>query len=321
MDFGLEGSLTRRITELGNNITCIDTGYIRPQLAACYLIEEHGYAGIVETGTAYSVPTILSVLELKNIPPDNVLFVMPTHVHLDHAGGAGQLMQEFPQASLVIHPRGARHMIDPEKLWQGTAAVYGEEAMHRMYRELVPVPESRVISAEDNLVLDLAGRALRFIDTPGHARHHYSLYDERSRGFFSGDTFGMAYQELMPADEAYIMPTTTPVQFDPPAWYSTLERYLQFDPERMYLTHYGMVENVKKLAVDLKRRIEAYVEIALSCQPGPGRTQLMESRIAELTYRELRELGCPLPAAACKALLSMDIALNVQGLEVWLDKQ
>ncbi len=321
MDFGLQGSVTRRITELPASITCIDTGYIRPQLAACYLIEDDGCAGIIETGTAYSVPMILSVLELKKIPLDRVLYVMPTHVHLDHAGGAGQLMQLLPNASLVVHPRGVRHMIDPRKLWNGTLEVYGEDAMHRMYDELLPVEEERIIRADDNLKLNLAGRSLHFIDTPGHARHHYSVYDERSNGFFTGDTFGMAYQELLPAEQAYIMPTTTPVQFDPVAWYSTLERYLEFKPERMFLTHYGMVENVKKLAVDLKQRIKAYVDIAEANRYSPSRSKVMESRIAELTFTELKAAGCPLPSAACKALLAMDIALNVQGLEVWLDSQ
>ncbi len=320
MDFGLVGSVTRRMIEFPGNITCIDTGYIRPQLAACYLIEEDGVAGIIETGTGFSLPMILAVLKLKEIPLENVQYVMPTHVHLDHAGGAGHLMQQFPNAQLVIHPRGVRHMIDPSKLWQGTLAVYGEEFMQRMYGELVPVDESRIVIANDELVLDLNGRPLLFIDTPGHARHHYSIFDELSKGFFTGDTFGMAYRELSSAQLPYIMPTTTPVQFDPDAWYQTLQRYLEYKPLRMFLTHYSMVEQVEKLAEDLQRRIEVYVEIAESYQDSDNRSQLMNARIAETTFAELRESNCLLPMAACKALLKMDFELNVQGLEVWLDR-
>ncbi len=321
MDFGLVGEVTRRITELPANITCIDTGYIRPQLAACYLIEQDGIAAIIETGTGNSLAGILAVLKYKQIPIENVHYVMPTHVHLDHAGGAGHLMQQLPNAQLVIHPRGARHMIDPGKLWQGALAVYGDQAMQRMYGELIPVEESRIVIAEDEKVLDLNGRPLLFIDTPGHARHHYSIYDERSKGFFTGDTFGMAYQELASAQLPYIMPTTTPVQFDPGAWYQTLQCYLGYQPERMFLTHYGMVEQVEKLAMDLRRRIEVYVQIAESCQDSDNRSELMQAKIAETTFAELRDLNCPLPMAACKGLLKMDIDINVQGLEVWLDNK
>lgn len=319
MDFGLVGEVTRRLIELPANITCIDTGLIRPQLAACYLIEQDGIAGIIETGTGNSLPTILAVLKYKQIPVENVRYVMPTHVHLDHAGGAGHLLQHLPNAQLVIHPRGARHMIDPGKLWQGALAVYGEQAMHRIYGELVPVDESRIIIAEDKKVLDLNGRALLFIDTPGHARHHYSIYDDLSKGFFSGDTFGMAYAELASAQGPYIMPTTSPVQFDPEAWYRSLNRYLDYRPERMFLTHYGMVENVEKLAADLRRRIGIYVEIAETYRHRDNRSELLRAQIAETTLAELRALNCPLPVAACKGLLKMDFDINVQGLEIWLD--
>ncbi|MFT7458220.1 MAG: glyoxylase-like metal-dependent hydrolase (beta-lactamase superfamily II) [Planctomycetota bacterium] len=321
MDFGLIGEITRRLIELPGNITCIDTGYIRPQLAACYLIEEDGVAGIIETGTGKALSTILAVLKLKEIPVENVRYVMPTHVHLDHAGGAGHLMQQFPNAQLVIHPRGVRHMIDPSKLWQGTVAVYGEQATERLYGELVPIDESRILIANDEFVLDFNGRPLLFLDTPGHARHHYSIYDERSSGFFTGDTFGMAYEALASNGLPYIMPTTSPVQFDPDAWYRTLQRYLTYRPERMFLTHYGMVEQVEKLTENLRRRIEVYVEIAQTSLNSNNRSEVIKTRIAEATFAELRKLNCPMPMAACKGMLKMDFDINVQGLEVWLDNQ
>lgn len=318
MDFGLVGEVTRRINELPDNITCVDTGLIRPQLVACYIIEQDGYAGIIETGTGNSVETILAVLKLKNIPPDKVLYVMPTHVHLDHAAGAGFLMQVFPNASLVIHPRGASHMINPEKLWKGASDVYGEDAMQRMYGGVVAVAEKRLIVADDGFELDLAGRHLLFLDTPGHARHHYSIYDERSEGFFTGDTFGMAYRELSMSTIPYIMPTTTPVQFDPKAWFLTLDRYLSYKPKRMFLTHYGMVQEVETLTRDLKKRIEHYVTIADSCVTRTDRLTAIQNEIEQSTLQELKKLGCPLPTPACKALLNMDFNLNAQGLEVWL---
>lgn len=321
MSFGLVGSVSSRVTEYAHDISCIDTGYIRPRLAACYLVLQDGVAGLVETGTAHSLETILAVLKYKQIPPENVHYVMPTHVHLDHAGGAGQLMQVLPNARLVVHPRGARHMIDPSKLWQGTLAVYGEESMHRMYGELLAVDESRVQIAEDGLRLDLNGRELLFLDTPGHARHHYSIYDGHSGGFFTGDTFGMAYHELSAAQMPYIMPTTTPVQFDPEAWYATLDRYLSYQPERMYLTHFGMVENVPILAELLRGRIAEYVDIANKYAGKDKARDLMKAAICEKTLLQLKAMDCPLPAPTCKGMLEMDFELNAQGLEIWVNKQ
>ena len=320
MSFGLVGSITSRITELEHNITCIDTGYIRPQLAACYLIEQDGSAGIIETGTAHALQTILGVLEYKNIPIENVHYVMPTHVHLDHAGGAGHLIKALPNARLVIHPRGARHMLDPSRLWAGALAVYGEAAMHRMYGELLPVAEERMLIAEDECTVTLNGRKLLFLDTPGHARHHYSIYDEKSRGFFTGDTFGIAYRELRSAQGRLIMPTTSPVQFDPSAWQQTLARYLSYKPQRMYLTHYGMVEGVAGLAEELRRDIAHYVRIAKKYASAEQRYELIKTAITEFTLAKVKAINCPMPLPACKGMLEMDIDLNTQGLEVWLDK-
>ena len=316
--FNLRGQITERITELPHGITVIDTGYIRPRLAACYLIIENDMAGIIETGTVNSVETIRAVLKLKEISESAVKYIMPTHVHLDHAGGAGHLMALFPNAELVIHPRGARHMIDPSRLWNGSLEVYGEDAMFELYGELLPVEQSRIIEAHDGYTLNFNGRTLMFLDTPGHARHHYCIYDEKSAGFFTGDTFGMAYSELQCPKSPYIMPTTTPVQFDPDSWYRTLDCLLDFKPKRMYLTHYGMVEQVEKLRDDLQRRIQQYVDIALSHKDANNRGNIIATRIIDATMLELRNLDCALPAAACRALLQADIKLNVQGLDTWL---
>ncbi len=222
--------------DLGNGITCIDTLLHRPGLASCYLVEQGGVAGFIDTGTNNSVPILLEVLRRKGISHDDVLFVMPTHVHLDHAGGAGGLMQHFPNATLLMHPRGARHMIDPARLEQGSLAVYGEAAFAEMFGRLIPVDAGRVQEVDDGFELDLNGRKLTFLDTPGHARHHYCVYDELSRGIFSGDTCGASYPELNNGRARFIFPPSTPVQFDPTAWCETLERVMLYHPERMYVT-------------------------------------------------------------------------------------
>ena len=171
------------LESLPHGISVIDTGFVRERFDASYLIVESGRAAFVDTGTNASVPRLLAALRLLGLTGQSVDWVILTHVHLDHAGGAGLLMEHLPQARLVVHPRGARHMIDPSVLMQGVRAVYGDEVAARDYGELRPVPAGRVVTPEDGTVLELAGRPLRFADTPGHARHHHCLWDERSRGW------------------------------------------------------------------------------------------------------------------------------------------
>lgn len=177
-------------TDLGNGITLIDTAFQRPQMAACYLMEQDNEVAIIETGTKDTVPLIFDVLTQKKIAASQVKYVIVTHVHLDHAGGAGRLMDALPHATLIVHPKGQRHMVDPSKLQAGATAVYGEEEFNKTYGDLIAIAENRTHATKDGEILKLGGRALTFIDTPGHARHHFCVYDELSKGIFTGDTFG-----------------------------------------------------------------------------------------------------------------------------------
>ncbi len=311
-----------RYEDLGHGITCIDTGYGRPGLAACYLIEAGNWAAFIDTGTYYTVPRLLEVLQSRGIGLESVAYVMPTHIHLDHGGGAGELMRQLPKAKLVIHPRGARHMIDPAKLTAGATAVYGEVAFRKNFGELVPIPAERVIKAADGFILDFNGRQLAFLDTPGHALHHYCVYDPTSKGFFTGDTFGLSYREFDTEKGPFIFATTTPVQFDPDAWLRTLERLLAYAPQRMYLTHFGCVENVPALADRLRQSIQSFADIALeAAAAGDDRYRRIRQRMLDQLLRELDEHGCDLSRASRESLLAMDIDLNAQGLEIWLARR
>ncbi len=311
--------ITPHLTSLPFDITCIDTGLFRPRMAAAYLLQHQGKAAIIETGVTNTVPRILNALSNKGVAPEDVLYVIPTHVHLDHAGGAGALMQKFPNAKLIVHPRGARHLIDPAKLWAGSVEVYGEEMLDRVYGRPVPVDEARVIIAADDFEIAVAGRVLKFIDTPGHARHHFSVYDQMSQGFFSGDTFGISYRETDSVQGAFMMPTTTPVQLDPQAWHQSLDRYLTFKPERMYLTHFSMVEGIPALADALRRALDAYVTIARKFSREQDRDQKLKAALLQYTLEGLRTHKSPLPEPTLRGLLEMDMQLNMQGLGVWLD--
>lgn len=310
---------------LDHDITCIDTGQHRPRMAACYLLGDHGHHAFVESGTSLSVPALLATLDALGVARDSVDYVMPTHVHLDHAGGAGALLRELPNARLVIHPRGARHMIDPSQLVAGATAVYGEAAMRATYGEILPVPEARVLVADvapgRDFRLRLGQRELRFIDAPGHAAHHYAILDARSRGWFSGDVFGLAYREFDHAGGNYLIPTTSPVQFDPAAWETTLQRMLAEHPAHVYLTHYGRVDAVDALAADLRRGLAAYQRIARGLARVPDRHARLRDALMGHHLDELRERGNPIDTVRARELLEMDVEINAQGLGVWLDRE
>ncbi|CAN0496322.1 unnamed protein product, partial [Phaeothamnion confervicola] len=153
------------VQTLAHGIHVIDTGFHRPMFDASYLVVEHGRAAFIDTGTNHSVPRLLEALQSLGLAPEAVDFVIVTHVHLDHAGGAGLLMRQLPNARLVVHPHGARHMIDPERLTNGARAVYGEPEVTRSYGRIVPVPAERVQRTDDGFTLELAGRPLKFLDT------------------------------------------------------------------------------------------------------------------------------------------------------------
>lgn len=244
-------------------IFLIDTGYQRPGFDAAYLIVEKDSAAFVDTGTAHNVPRLLAALDQAGVAREAVEYVCVTHVHLDHAGGAGALLRALPQARLVAHPRGAAHLVDPTRLIESATAVYGEERFRREYGRIDPVDATRVIEAVDGLRLALKGRELSFMDTPGHARHHYCVYDGASAGLFTGDTFGLAYPEFSSERGAFVFPTTTPVQFDPDAWWVSLSRLMALKPRHAYLTHFGRVDDLESRAQELARRIDDCVGIAL----------------------------------------------------------
>jgi glyoxylase-like metal-dependent hydrolase (beta-lactamase superfamily II) len=306
--------------DFDHGISAIDTGFFRPRFDASHLIVENGRAAFVDTGTNYSVPRLLAELEAKRLPVEAVDYVILTHVHLDHAGGAGLLMQQLPNARAVIHPRGVRHMVDPSALIAGATAVYGAEEVQASYGALVPIPAERIITANDGHRVDLAGREFLCIDTPGHARHHICIWDARSRAFFPGDTFGLSYREFDTDKGAFILPTSTPVQFEPEALHASIDRMLGFEPQQMFLTHYSRVTDVERLAQDLHEQIDAMVAIARAHASDADRHARIMEDLAQLYISRVRAHGCTLDDAGICEVLVMDIELNAQGLEVWLDR-
>jgi len=304
-----------------HGIHTLDAEYVRPGLAAVHLIVEQGHAAIVDTGTHRAVPHVLAEMADLGLRPEQLDYVIVTHVHLDHAGAAGAFLAACPNAKLVVHPKGARHMIDPGKLVAGSIAVYGEAVFRELYGEIVPAPAERVIEADDGFALDFRGRRLTFIDTPGHARHHYCILDAGSNSLFTGDTFGISYREFDVDGRPFIFPTTTPVQFEPDALHGSIDRLVATGAEAAFLTHYGRVAGLSHLAAQLHAQIDELVAMAQAA-PGEGDTRHagLKQAVEENMMKHLRAHGCTLGDDVCKELLANDVELNTQGLLVWRDR-
>jgi glyoxylase-like metal-dependent hydrolase (beta-lactamase superfamily II) len=307
--------------EYAGGIVAIDSGMVRPQMAACYLLETDAAVAVVEAGNNNSVARILKVLASRGRQAEEVSHVIVTHVHLDHAGGAGKLLQHLPNATLVVHPRGLRHMTDPARLEISVRAVYGDEMFDEMYGSLVPVATDRVVVMQDGDGLSIGRRKLEFIDTPGHARHHFCVWDEQTRGWFSGDTFGISYRELDTENGPFVFPTTTPIQFDPPALVASVRRLMEKQPDCMYLTHFGRVTDVNRLATDQIQSVEQLAAFGEQFNGSKNRKQDIQAAMMEWLMIRARKHGVDCPDDSLREIFAGDVELNTQGIEFWLDNR
>jgi glyoxylase-like metal-dependent hydrolase (beta-lactamase superfamily II) len=308
--------------DYGNGIIAFDAGYVRPILAAIHMLVENGRVAFIDTGSNDSLANAKAALERMDLTEEAVDYVVLTHIHLDHAGGAGAMMRAFPNARLIVHPRGARHMAEPSKLVAGVSAVYGAEYVQRVYGEILPVPGERIIEAGDGHVFSLAGRELLCIDTPGHARHHICIVDRRAGAIFTGDMFGLSYRELDVGTRQFIFPTTTPTQFEPEEMRRSVRRLLSFNPEAMYLTHYSRVPDVAARASELLLHLDSLVGLAeREADAGPLRHERIKQGMTDYLFGALRQHGCQLSEQAILDIWATDLELNAQGLGVWLDQR
>ena len=309
-----------KIARYDQGIFAIDADYVRPNLAAIHMIVENGRVAFVDTGCNDSVLNVLAALDELSVARENVDYVILTHIHLDHAGGAGLMMQRFPNARLVVHPRGARHMADPSRLIEGTIGVYGAEATFKLYGDVLPIEASRIIEATHELCVDLAGRQLICLDTPGHAKHHIGILDHKTGHIFTGDIFGVSYRELDTDGRQFVFPTTTPVQFDPEAMHASIDLLMSYKPQAMYLTHYSRLLDVPRQAAQLHRLVDAFAGIALKeSDSGPERHEKIRQGLVRLLLEETASFGCRLSSSEILSIYENDLTLNAQGLGVWLD--
>lgn len=311
--------------EVAPGIYEVETYYLnKRKFACCYLLEDEGEAAVIETNTNNAVPYILGAIDKVGLDKKQVKYVIVTHIHLDHAGGTGELMKHLPGAKLVLHPRGKRHMINPEKLIESVKQVYGEEKYKEYYGEILPVEKKRVITAADGETIKVGSRELLMLDTPGHARHHIIIFDKKTGSVFSGDAFGIGYPRYYPEKPGLVFPSTSPTQFDPEAALETLGRIVELNPSRILRTHFGAVENIGENVRELSEWIEFSADIARQ-RYDEG---LREEKLAEALEKDIwakfekklqEEVGTGLTAYE-REFLFIDASVNAKGLAHYISR-
>ena len=306
------------LTQYDHGIYQLDAEYIQHQIAAIYFIVEGNEVAIIETATSYSVPLIVNALKELGLGTQHVKYIIPTHIHLDHAGGCGALLDQCPEATILIHPRGLRHMIDPTKLIAGATAVYGEEAFNKLYGTIQPIDAKRIQSQDDKSSMLLGTRELYFFHTEGHAKHHFCILDQLSQCLFSGDTFGLSYPTLNALSSInkshIVIPTTTPIQFDPKALKKSLATIMSFNPNKIFLTHFGPVDDNQSAYCQLLFWVSFYDGLVHNAINDNCCTeQFLFEQLLNTTY-DIYAASHQLSKDEIEANLTYDLRLNAQGL-------
>lgn len=304
------------VRSIASGIKVIDSGYFSIDFAAIYIIKQYNKVAIIETGTTFSVSNVKKALDKDNLSLLDVAYIIPTHVHLDHAGGAGELMKQCPNARLIVHPRGARHLINPTNLIDGAMAVYGEEQFKKLYGKITPIDAKRVTEADDNFILDFDGRELKFLDTPGHARHHFCIWDKQTESMFTGDTFGISYRDFDHNDQLYIFPSTSPVQFDPEELIKSIHKIMKYKPKRVCLTHFAAIRPTQKVVEQLIAGIHFVSNLAKKYTTEVDAQRIIHEKMMNYFLEGIEKIGCK-DLNFCRERLELDVKINTQGLIYW----
>ncbi len=293
------------------------------EVAAAYLIHDGDRATVVETNTAYAVPRVLAALADEGLSPSSVEYVIVTHVHLDHAGGASALMGACPNATLLVHPRAAKHMVDPSKLVSSAKAVYGEARFEALYGTIDPIPHDRIRSMADTESVEFGSRELTFLHTRGHANHHVCVYDSATNGVFTGDAFGIVYPALQGAGR-FAFPSTSPTDFDADEARRSVERILATGAERVYPTHFGEYRDLEEIAARLITQLDYFgglVDEAFASDRDDAELERYFDARVRAHFDELLQAHGLADDVAVRELIETDVALNGQGLAFAVKKR
>ena len=306
------------------NIFTIDIGLFRPRAVAVYLIIQKGEVTIIDTGAPDSASIITTELSRHGVKSEQVKNIVITHLHLDHAGGASQLLLAYPQARLYCHPLARRHLANPERLIRGTRQVYGERRYEKYFSGVEAISSDRIITVSDNERLELNGRQLLFLHTPGHAPHHVCIYDTLSRGLFCGDAVGVIYDEFRLHTDSLVFPATTPPEFDLEASCQTVEKVVNLHPALLFLSHYGVIDQVPQY---LKRLTDELGHVSkLEKAAGEGNLSLPEliavcvERMTTAFIAELEKSMIDLSPEQ-KKIVEADLHTSAVGIAMYIERR
>ena len=283
-----------------------------------YVINEEVLT-LVDTGPSPSVKHVKKGLETLGFSLDQVKYIIVTHIHLDHAGGAGLLLEECPNAVVVVHPMGARHLADPSRLVAGAKMVYGER-FSKLFDPVVAIPENRLLVKDEGDTLEIGPTCLlKFFDTPGHAKHHFSIYDPVSHGMFTGDTVGIRYEQLIREGVDLYLPSTSPNQFDPDAMRREIDRMLGLELDYIYFGHYGMTDNPVKALQQVADWLDIFMGEADAVIAERKDHEALAIRLFEKAKEHLRKLNV-YDDHEVYGLIELDMKVSAMGILDYLGK-
>ncbi|MFS0575478.1 MBL fold metallo-hydrolase [Sporosarcina sp. 179-K 3D1 HS] len=284
-----------------------------------YIIMEEEIT-LVDTGPSTSIPYVKKGLEALGIPLDQIKYIIATHVHLDHSGGAGLLMTECPNAKVIVHPRGARHLADPSRLVAGARAIYGDK-FDALFAPVVPIPEDRILEMTEGDTLKIGEACtLEFWDTPGHANHHIGIYDPVSNGIFIGDTAGIRYAPLIRDGVEFFPPSTSPNQFDPDMMQQSIDRFTAKNLDALYFGHFGMSDTPKETLQQVSEWLKLFMEEAEAAAANEEDHEALAERLLNRVRTHLRELGIPDDHSAYR-MIELDMSVSAMGIVDYLGKK
>jgi len=255
-----------------------------------YVINEEKIT-LIESGPSPSVPHVLAGLESMGIKPEQIDYLIVTHIHLDHAGGAGLLLEKCPNAKLVVHPKGARHLMNPSRLIAGAKAVYGEK-FDLLFDPIVPIQEERILIKSDLDTLLIGVKCnLVFYDTPGHANHHFSIYDPVSNGIFTGDTIGVHYQALANDNIHFVLPSTSPNQFNPESMIESLNKIQSLNVDAIYFGHYSLSKQPNLVYEQVRKWLNEFVAIGETVFKKSGSINELSNTLFTSIQADLDNIG------------------------------
>lgn len=308
-------------TKLGERLYIIDTMDLGlPERTGCYVLTENDGATLIETSASPSKPYIEKGLTALGLGLKDIKRIILTHIHLDHAGGAGLFAASCPDAKIIVHPKGIRHLANPARLIEGAKVVYGDR-FDDLFDPILPIPldQMEALTHEEQVKLS-SDRTLTFLDHPGHAKHHYGIFDSLTKGMFVGDTIGIHYKAFEDRGDPLFLPSTSPNQFDPEAMRASMVSVQSYKPERLYFGHYSMSENVNEAFRQVSLWLDLFLEATETVLKKNGNHETLVQTLSDLVYTKSSAAKLP-KGHAERQIIDLDLQVSAMGLLDYFHRQ